>query len=98
VGGIEVFLFFVFFLGIQEDTYISRLKSILNLPYLAWFLFLSSEHILPVNIKMTGSASELVVTLRTFLLRKVYWLVLCVNLTQAGVTTEKGVSVREMPP
>ena len=28
----------------------------------------------------------------------VYWLVLCVNLTQAGVITEKGASVGEMPP
>jgi hypothetical protein len=28
----------------------------------------------------------------------VYWLVLCVNLTQAGVITEKGASVEEMPP
>ena len=28
----------------------------------------------------------------------VYWLVLCVNLTQAGVITEKGVSVGEVPP
>jgi hypothetical protein len=27
-----------------------------------------------------------------------YWLVLCVNLTQAGVITEKGASVDEMPP
>ena len=27
-----------------------------------------------------------------------YWLVLCVNLTQAGVITEKGASVEEMPP
>jgi hypothetical protein len=27
-----------------------------------------------------------------------YWLVLCVNLTQAGVITEKGVSVGEMLP
>jgi hypothetical protein len=27
-----------------------------------------------------------------------YWLVLCVNLTQVGVITEKGVSVEEMPP
>jgi hypothetical protein len=26
------------------------------------------------------------------------WLVLCVDLTQAGVTTEKGASVGEMPP
>jgi hypothetical protein len=26
------------------------------------------------------------------------WLVLCVNLTQAGVITEKGVSAEEMPP
>jgi hypothetical protein len=29
---------------------------------------------------------------------QVYWLVLCVNLTQAGVITEKGASVGEMPP
>jgi hypothetical protein len=28
----------------------------------------------------------------------VYWLVLCVNLTQAGVITEKGASGEEMPP
>jgi hypothetical protein len=28
----------------------------------------------------------------------VYWLVLCVNLTQAGVITEKGASVEERPP
>jgi len=27
-----------------------------------------------------------------------YWLVLCVNLTQAEVITEKGASVEEMPP
>jgi hypothetical protein len=26
------------------------------------------------------------------------WLVLCVNLTQAGVITEKGASLEEMPP
>jgi hypothetical protein len=29
---------------------------------------------------------------------QVYWLVLGVNLTQAGVITEKGASVEEMPP
>jgi hypothetical protein len=29
---------------------------------------------------------------------KVYWLVLCVNLTQAGVITEKEAPVEEMPP
>jgi hypothetical protein len=28
----------------------------------------------------------------------VYWLVLCVNLTQAGVITEKGASGEEMTP
>jgi hypothetical protein len=28
----------------------------------------------------------------------VYWLVLCVTLTQAGVITEKGASVGEVPP
>jgi hypothetical protein len=28
----------------------------------------------------------------------VYWLVLCVNLTQAGVIPEKGASVGEVPP
>jgi hypothetical protein len=27
-----------------------------------------------------------------------YWLVLCVNLTQGRVITEKGASLREMPP
>jgi hypothetical protein len=34
----------------------------------------------------------------TTLRKSVYWLVLCVNLTQAGVTTEKGASVEEMLP
>jgi hypothetical protein len=29
---------------------------------------------------------------------QLYWLVLCVNLTQAGVITEKGASFGEMPP
>jgi hypothetical protein len=29
---------------------------------------------------------------------QLYWLVLCVNLTQAGVITEKGASIGEMPP
>ena len=28
----------------------------------------------------------------------VYWLVLCVSLTQAGVITEKGASLEEVPP
>ena len=27
-----------------------------------------------------------------------YWLILCVNLTQVGVITEKGASVGEVPP
>jgi hypothetical protein len=31
------------------------------------------------------------------LIRDRYWLVLCVNLTQAGVITEKGASPEEMP-
>jgi hypothetical protein len=31
------------------------------------------------------------------LLYCVYWLVLCENLTQAGVITEKGASLEEMP-
>jgi hypothetical protein len=29
---------------------------------------------------------------------QLYWLVLCVNLTQARVSTEKGALVGEMPP
>jgi hypothetical protein len=29
---------------------------------------------------------------------QLYWLVLCVNLTQAGDITEKGASVGEEPP
>ena len=43
------------------------------------------------------------VTLKTRKVKKepsgrLYWLVLCVNLTQAGVITGKGASVEEMPP
>jgi hypothetical protein len=29
---------------------------------------------------------------------KLYWLLLCVNLKQAGVITKKGTSVKKMPP
>ena len=29
---------------------------------------------------------------------QLYWLVLCVNLTQGGAITEKGASVGEVPP
>jgi hypothetical protein len=29
---------------------------------------------------------------------QLYYLVFCVNLTQAGVITEKGASLEEMPP
>ena len=29
---------------------------------------------------------------------QLYWMVLCVNLTQAGLITEKGVSAGEVPP
>jgi hypothetical protein len=32
------------------------------------------------------------------LLIQMYWLVLCVNLTQTGIITEKGASLEEMPP
>jgi hypothetical protein len=32
------------------------------------------------------------------LISQIYWLVLGVNLTQAGVITEKGASVGEVPP
>jgi hypothetical protein len=27
-----------------------------------------------------------------------HWLVLCINLTQSGINTEKGASLEEMPP
>jgi hypothetical protein len=36
--------------------------------------------------------------LKFFRARHMYWLVLCVNLTQVGVITEKGASVEEVPP
>jgi hypothetical protein len=29
--------------------------------------------------------------------KEIYWLVLCVNLSQAGIITEKGASGEEMP-
>ena len=29
---------------------------------------------------------------------RLYWVVLCINLTQARVITEKGASLEEMPP
>jgi hypothetical protein len=41
---------------------------------------------------------EVLLLSRIVLATLVYWLVLCVNLTQAGVITEKGASLEEMPP
>ena len=40
----------------------------------------------------------LVLVLVSFEGRSLYWLVLCVNLTQAGVIIGKGASVGEVPP
>jgi hypothetical protein len=50
-----------------------------------------------------GQTASSIVGWATFLLpgncgEELYWLVLYVNLTQAGVITEKGASVGEMPP
>jgi hypothetical protein len=42
--------------------------------------------------------SEALLLLRIVLAILVYWLVLCVYLTQAGVITEKEVLGEEMPP
>ena len=54
---------------------------------------------LQVDARLIWSGSTLV-DLSSYMLiqQKVYWLVLCVNLTQAGFFTEKGVSVGEVPP
>jgi hypothetical protein len=38
------------------------------------------------------------INFKKYYIKALYWLVLCVNLTQAGVITEKGVSVGEVPP
>ena len=43
-------------------------------------------------------SSQKVVTFTPMTFVPLYWLVLCVNLTQAGVITEKGTSVEEVPP
>jgi hypothetical protein len=40
---------------------------------------------------------RLLVVALQYVLFLVYWLVLCVNLTQAGVITQKGASLEEMP-
>jgi hypothetical protein len=48
----------------------------------------------PVSILLT----KLVVFENVIIEKYLYWLVLCVNLTQAGVITEKRASVGEVPP
>jgi hypothetical protein len=57
-------------------------------------------------MKFAGNGVELVKSTVTEIIQSkkdkygiyLYWLVLCVNLTQAGVITEKGASVGEMLP
>jgi hypothetical protein len=52
-----------------------------------------------IGIKIFSARKQSTVLAKDILcIRMVYWLVLCVNLTQAGVFTEKGASLEEMPP
>ena len=47
----------------------------------------------------SGQGKEGIPPSHSALQRKMgYWLILCVNLTQAGVITEEGASLEEMPP
>jgi hypothetical protein len=59
-----------------------------------------SSYSLPANslagLELSSSVHSLLLFFFLFLL--VYWLVWGVNETQAGVITEKGASVGEMPP
>ena len=50
------------------------------------------------GLGLVATIQGLVASWHELLASIVYWLVLCVNLTQAGVITKKGASVGEMPP
>jgi hypothetical protein len=62
--------------------------------------FSASQLVLKATLALSphSRVSPLTIAPVLFLLNCLYWLVLCVNLTQAGVITEKGASVEEMPP
>jgi hypothetical protein len=73
------------------------------------FVFLHNKYMLtcPPSLRFFPRYYVLIIVGHCFLfcfqtsrkyLRSMCWLVLCVNLTQAGVITEKGASVGEVPP
>jgi hypothetical protein len=53
-----------------------------------------------LDLGLIFSLKERVLNLlcKKFFVTPMYWLVLCVNFTQAGVITEKGTSLEKMPP
>jgi hypothetical protein len=66
----------------------------LTLKSSTWMSYLSKRHFLRIICFLV----KLSLIILSFSITALYWLVLCVNLTQAGVITEKGASVGEMPP
>ena len=66
--------------------------------YIRPFLFGDLIFQCPTHIKLLRHYFAAISTVLQGNLYPVYWLVLCVNLTQAAVITEKGASLQEMPP
>jgi hypothetical protein len=78
------FPFFYFFVKKQQKKLI-----------FSWAMVVHTFNPSTQEAEAGGSLYKFEVSLKTY---KLYWLVLCVNLTQAGGITEKGVSGEEMPP
>jgi hypothetical protein len=69
--------------------------------YLELLFFYKCFKALSIHHKVQENKNKILKKNLGFLMRscrEVYWLDLCVNVTQAGVITEKGASLKEMPP
>jgi hypothetical protein len=69
-----------------------KIKAILNLIEIPCLCLMSGWE----GLIVFSSVSALISPLQKYLY-SLYWLVLCINLAQAGVITEKGASHEEMP-
>jgi hypothetical protein len=74
----------------EEEPTFTKFNSLPLVPGLIFFfpVGISSDFLLSVNQFRNPTILKS---------RTLYWLAVCINLTQAGVITEKGASLEEMP-
>ena len=84
----------------QKNKHYLFIYLLFNIYFLGVSCIFKTYITLTKDIELEDVLSEIAMLecISTKIFRYVYWLVLCVNLTQAGVITEKGASVGEVPP